>query len=230
VITREAARLYAERSVTPGQVFLHDDRGLVETVVSKREAEQAEADRKEKETTELQLKRRNALLIPSINVPTTLSGMKRSQQAPDTLTGIVDRDGPLKVSFFGLPHLVRIQPPHEVAENGLKVASLVDLAGTKAHVVQARAEAKDYMDIDALIRVGKIDLPTSLAAAQAIFGPDFNPQITLKALSFFDEGNLRGLPDDMKSCLVTAARDVDLDKLPDLAVKQQRDMSRGHKR
>ena len=185
------------------------------------------------------------MLIPSINVPTTLSGMKRSsiprirtangdaqitQQAPDTLTGIVDRDGPLKVSFFGLPHLVRIQPPHEVAENGLKVASLVDLAGTKAHVVQARAEAKDYMDIDALIRVGKIDLPTSLAAAQAIFGPDFNPQITLKALSFFDEGNLRGLPDDMKSRLVTAARDVDLDKLPDLAVKQQRDMSRGHKR
>ncbi|MGL3210518.1 nucleotidyl transferase AbiEii/AbiGii toxin family protein [Bradyrhizobium sp. BR 1433] len=150
-----------------------------------------------------------------------------TQQAPNTLTGIVDRGGPIKVSFFGLPHLKRIQPLHEVAENGLKVASLVDLAGTKAHVVQARAEAKDYIDIDALIRVGKVDLPTSLAAAQAVFGPDFNPQITLKALSFFDEGNLRGLPDDMKSRLAAAARDVDLDKLPDPTAEQQRDTSRG---
>src|SRR5262249_32106131 len=114
-------------------------------------------------------------------------------------------------------------------ENGLKVASLVDLAGTKAHVVQARAEAKDYIDIDALIRVANVDLPTSLAAAQTIFGPDFNPQITLKALSFFDEGDLRRLPQDMKSRLAAAARDVDLDKLPSF-VGERPDLSRERER
>jgi Nucleotidyl transferase AbiEii toxin, Type IV TA system len=153
-----------------------------------------------------------------------------TQQAPNTLTGIIDRDGPIKVSFFGLPDLKRLQPPHVVEENGLKIASLTDLAGTKAHVVQARAEAKDYIDIDALIQKGNIDLPTSLAAARAVFGPEFNPQITVKALSYFDEGNVRDIPEEMKSRLAAAARDADLSKLPDLAVERQSSRSGGRER
>jgi hypothetical protein len=38
--------------------------------------------------------------------------------------------------------------------------------------------------------------------------------VTLKALSYFDDGNLRKLPDDLKLRLVEAARAVDLDHLP----------------
>lgn len=144
-----------------------------------------------------------------------------TQQAPNTLTGIIDRGGVVKVSFFGLPHLERLQAPHEIAGNGLKLASLVDLAGTKASVVQARAEAKDYIDIDALIRIGQVDLPTSLAAVREIYGPRFNAQITLKALSFFDDGDLRRLPEDMKSRLAAAARAVDLDDLPSSAAVRE---------
>jgi len=64
------------------------------------------------------------------------------------------------------------------------------------------------------MRTGSVDLPTALAAGRAIYGPQFNPQITLKALSSFGEGNQRNLPKDMKSRLVTAAREVDLDRLP----------------
>jgi hypothetical protein len=89
-------------------------------------------------------------------------------------------------------------------------------------VVQARGEAKDYIDIDALIQLGGIDLPTALAAGCAIYGPQFNPQITLKALSFFDDGNLRQLPEDMKSRLAAAARDVALDRLPNIQLVQNR--------
>ena len=37
-----------------------------------------------------------------------------------------------------------------------------------------------------------------------------------RALSFFDDGDLRQLPDDTKLRLVTAARNVDLDRLPGL--------------
>jgi nucleotidyltransferase AbiEii toxin of type IV toxin-antitoxin system len=150
-----------------------------------------------------------------------------TQRGPSTLTGTVDRDGAVKISFFGVPNIRRLRPPHEVAETGLKVASLLDLAGTKASVVQARAEARDYIDIDALIRAGKIDLSTALAAGQAIYGPQFNPEITLKALSFFDDGNLRHLPDEMKSRLAAAARQVDLDRLPNLndrASQPERDL------
>lgn len=79
-----------------------------------------------------------------------------------------------------------------------------------------RAEAKDYVDLDALIATGKVDLPLALSAAQKLYGSTFNPQITLKALSFFDDGDLRQLPDEMKLRLVTAARNVDLDHLPSL--------------
>jgi hypothetical protein len=59
-------------------------------------------------------------------------------------------------------------------------------------------------------------LPTALAAGGAIDGQQFNPQITLKALSFFDDGDLRQLPEALKTRLATAARDVDLDRLPDI--------------
>ncbi len=68
--------------------------------------------------------------------------------------------------------------------------------------------------MDALITLGKVSLPTALAAAAKIYGPSFNPQITLKALSYFDDGNLRDLPEAMKLRLVTAARETDLDHLP----------------
>jgi hypothetical protein len=44
---------------------------------------------------------------------------------------------------------------------------LLDLAGTKASVIQVRAEAKDYLDLDALMRFGEVDLATALAAAHA---------------------------------------------------------------
>ena len=61
---------------------------------------------------------------------------------------------------------------------------------------------------------GGIDLPTALAAGRAIYGPQFNPEITLKALSFFGDGNLRRLPEALKQRLATAVRQVDLDRLP----------------
>jgi hypothetical protein len=77
-----------------------------------------------------------------------------TQRGPNTLTGIVERDGPVRLSFFGLPGISRLAPPHVAPDNGLQVASLLDLAGTKASVVQQRAEAKDYIDIDAILRDG----------------------------------------------------------------------------
>ena len=64
--------------------------------------------------------------------------------------------------------------------------------------MQKRAEAKDYLDIDALIRHG-IDLPTALAAGRIVYGRSFNPMITLKALSFFDD--LPALPAEVRQAV-----------------------------
>jgi hypothetical protein len=138
------------------------------------------------------------------------------QREKNTLSAIVDRGEPVMISFFGVPKLPTLAPPHLVKTNNMRVASMLDLAGTKASVVQMRAEAKDYLDIDAVMRLGNISLPSALAAAQKLYGPSFNPEITLKALSYFDDGNLRDLPDDLKQRLVVAAREVDLDRLPGL--------------
>jgi hypothetical protein len=124
----------------------------------------------------------------------------------------------VRLSFFGVPGIPRLSPPLIAPDNGLRVASLLDLAGTKVSVVQMRAEAKDYIDIDALLTDGRIDLPTALAAARAIHGTQFNPQSTLKALSYFDDGNLRRLSPSVKDRLAKAAREVDLDYLPVIAI------------
>jgi hypothetical protein len=157
-----------------------------------------------------------------------LAGAKIIQREKNTLSAIVERGDPIKVSFFGVPKLPQLEPAHVVEENNLKVASLLDLAGTKASVIQVRAEAKDYLDLDALMRFGEIDLATALAAAHALYGQTFNPEVTLKALSYFDDGNLRDLPNDLKLRLVEAAREVDLDHLPVLSADFRRaDMDYG---
>jgi Nucleotidyl transferase AbiEii toxin, Type IV TA system len=159
-------------------------------------------------------------LDPTLLVPVVpfLVGAIVTQREPNTFSCTVDRGGVVKLSFFGLPGLPRLSPPLIAPDNGLRVASLFDLAGTKASVVQMRAEAKDYIDIDALLSDGRIDLPTALAAGRAIYGAQFNPQSTLKALSYFDDGNLRRLPQAVKDRLARAAREVDLDRLPEIAI------------
>lgn len=155
-----------------------------------------------------------ALLIPAVPF---LADATVTQRAPNTLSCTVDRGGVVQLSFFGLPNLPRLLPPLVAVDNGLRVASLLDLAGTKASVVQMRAEAKDYLDIDALISDGRIDLPLTLAAARAIYGTAFNPQNTLKALSYFEDGNLHRLSQAVKDRLARTAREVDLDRLPAIA-------------
>ncbi len=150
-----------------------------------------------------------------------------TQREPNTLGGIVDRGGPVRLSFFGLPGIPHLAPPRVAPDNRLQVASLLDLAGTKASVVQQRAEAKDYRDLDAILRDGGIDLPTALAAAKAIYGTQFNPQITLKALSYFADGDLPRLAKTTKDRLAQAAREVDLDRLPTIDRPAPRGGSRG---
>ena len=80
-------------------------------------------------------------------------------------------------------------------------------------MVQQRAEAKDYIDIDAILSAG-VGLPLALSAAKYIYGQSFNPQITLKALAYFDEGDLRSLPDEMKLRIVNAVAATELGRLP----------------
>jgi hypothetical protein len=141
------------------------------------------------------------------------------QKSASTLTCVVDRQGAVQLSFFGAPSIRLIYPALVAADNGLRVATLLDLAGMKAAVVQKRAEAKDFVDLDAIIESGAVNLPTALSAAIALYGRRFNPELTLKSLCYFDAGNLQTLPPATQHRLTAAVQSVDLDRLPEL--KQQ---------
>ncbi len=143
------------------------------------------------------------------------------QEEPNTLTMALDRGGPVQVSYFGRIRLGQVEP-HEVAAGpGISVASLTDLAGMKAAVVTQRAEPKDYLDIHALLASG-IPLANMLAAAQVIYGEEFNPLICLKAISYHDDPELEALPAGLRRDLIAAVRSVDVSSLPVLAAVKTR--------
>ena len=140
-----------------------------------------------------------------------LKNAEQVQVAANTLKCRVERNGPVLISFFG--GIVQGRAAERTRPQGsrLFVASLLDLAATKASVVQKRAEAKDYLDIDAMISQG-LDLPTILAAAGAVFGSSFNPLITLKALGYY--GDVPNLPQSVQANLSARVRAVDPAHLP----------------
>jgi len=85
---------------------------------------------------------------------------------------------------------------------------LRDLAATKMAAIVDRAEAKDYLDVLALLEAG-LELPDMLASAQAVFGPRFAPLLALKALTSFEDGDLPTLGEGARARLSSAAAAVD---------------------
>lgn len=143
-----------------------------------------------------------------------LKGAAIQQLEPQTLVARVKRGKPVAVSFFGVPTLRQVESPEENLSPRVKLASLLDLAGTKMAVIAMRAREKDYLDVHALVTLAKIDLAEALAAACVIYGEQFSPLVTLKALAYFGEPELAALPSSLRRDLERAAGSVDRDVLP----------------
>ena len=139
-----------------------------------------------------------------------LSGAKPARTQPNTLNVTVDRGSEVQVSFFGLPHLKQVRPPIELENPRIRLADMIDLAGMKMAVIQHRAMAKDYLDIHAIWSMTEITPEQSVACASIIYGEQYNPYDTLKALAYFGEPELSSLSDDLKSMLTEAARNFDM--------------------
>ena len=88
--------------------------------------------------------------------------------------------GAVKVSLFGQITFGRVGEPELTEDGTLEVASLLDLAGTKVKALLQRVEAKDYLDVAALLGAG-LPVEQILGAARALFGPAFNPLIAQNA-------------------------------------------------
>lgn len=155
-----------------------------------------------------------------------LRGSRTVQSAANTLTVLVDRGGPVLLSFFGSLRLGQVAATETAEGSAFAVASLLDLAGTKVAVVTQRAEVKDYQDIHALITLAGLDLPTMLAAAIIVYGSEFNPLIALKAISYHDDPGLNGLPASLRRELLAAVRATRLENIPQIVGIRQRETSR----
>ena len=125
----------------------------------------------------------------------------------------------VKVSFFGTIGIGRIGEPELTEDGVLQVASLDDLMATKVKVVLQRAEAKDYRDIAAMLRAN-VSLAKGLAAARETFGPNFQPSESLKAMVYFEDGDLRTLTQEDKGTLVNAVAAVR--ELPQVSIRSNR--------
>ena len=147
-----------------------------------------------------------------------LRDAEMSQFEANTLTAIVDRTGPVKVSFFGGLALNRIQDPDLTPDNGIQVASLLDVAATKLATIQQRAQARDYEDIAAIIAAG-ISLSDALAAASTAYGKQFNGALSLKALTYFADGDLPKLSPETQTKLRMWAGQVNLKQIPLMKAK-----------
>ena len=133
------------------------------------------------------------------------------QDTPDTLTALAlpstPNDQQVKVSFFGTLSFGRVGEPELTADGILQVAALDDLMATKLKVILQRIEAKDYQDIAAMIRAG-VNLSQGLAGARALYGAAFQPSESLKALVYFEGGDLHRLTDEDRALLIETASSV----------------------
>jgi hypothetical protein len=138
------------------------------------------------------------------------------QEQKDTL---VMRAAGVKVSFFGGMRFGRVGDPLLTADGVAEIASLDDLLAHKLKVILQRAERKDYADIAAMLRAG-VPLARGLAAARLFYGAAFQPAESLKALTYFKDGDLPRLSADDRRVLIPAAASVD--DLPRVARRARR--------
>lgn len=141
--------------------------------------------------------------LPALRDATTI------QREPETWTVLITPPGelgrPVKLSFFcGLP-FGRVGTPSLTVNGELLLASPLDLLGHKLNVLLQRVEAKDYRDIAALLRSG-VRLEAGLGAAQALFGPSFPPAEAVRAMTYFQGGDLETLTSEDKRTLTQATQ------------------------
>lgn len=140
------------------------------------------------------------------------------QDRGNTLTLLVPAadDQPVKISFFGGIDFGRVGEPDWTQDGVLQVAALEDLLATKLKVILQRAEAKDYRDLAAMLKAG-VSLAHGLATARRLFGSAFQPGESLKALVYFDDGDVPTLTVEDRRILIESVRLVR--DLPEVALR-----------
>lgn len=101
------------------------------------------------------------------------------------------------------------------SDNKLPVAQLSDLLANKLTTIQARSEAKDYLDVHAILERSELTLAEGLAIAKQQFS-GFNPLVSERALTYFGDGDLAELPTAVQYDLKRVVHDLNHSRNLDL--------------
>jgi hypothetical protein len=93
----------------------------------------------------------------------------------------------------------------------------------KAAVVTQRAELRDYLDIHVLMTKANISLAEMLAAGTNIYGAQFSPLLSLKAIAYHDDPALAELSKTVRNDLAEAVKATDPRHLPVLNAVRKRE-------
>lgn len=123
--------------------------------------------------------------------------------------------GGVGLAFYGGLDLQAVAEPSLVTTNGLVVASIFDLAGTKAKAILDRSEWKDYVDIAMLLRAGH-RLADVIGYATTIFARhiEFPAPLFLRSLVWFGDGTASDVPMEIRGELEMAVHDLELADIP----------------
>ena len=138
-----------------------------------------------------------------------LAEAKTLQDEPDTLTVVAEKAGePIKLSFFGGIGFGRVGEPVRI--RGIaRIASRLDLLGTKLATVTQRIEPRDYIDIAALLGSG-LTINEGVAALLALYGNQASGLQSVKTIAWFKDGNLEALLSaEVRNLLTRAAASYD---------------------
>jgi hypothetical protein len=143
-----------------------------------------------------------------------LASARTLQDEPDTLTVVAEIEAePVKLSFFGGIDFGRVGEPVRIGGKA-RIASRLDLLGTKLATVTQRIEPRDYVDIAALLDSG-LSIDEGVAALLALYGDQASGLQSVKTISWFREGGLEeALPLRTRELLTRAAAAHDPTTLP----------------
>jgi len=130
-------------------------------------------------------------------------GEKPPEQDKANTFTVITRN--VKFSFLGNLTFGCFTPPELTSDRILQVAALDDLLALKIKVIHERSERKDFQDIAALLRQG-VPLERGLAIAERMFAPSLSPMIALRALTYFEGGDVPSLSKAEKETLILATR------------------------